>query len=138
MTNHRLRCGFRYVLKALQFPVLIVFFGALTAVQAATNPPVLLSDSASTRAIALESVTLKPEPFAPTASTQFSVDNRTRVALFAMNLDVLAGEDLTAFSADAEDAAHNHYPLNVEFVGQVPPAVDLQGNITTDFRGVYM
>src|SRR2546427_5711518 len=107
MTNNSLRCCFRHLLKALQFPVLIVFFGALTAAQAVTNPPVLISDSASTRAIALESVTLKPEPFALTASSQFSNDNRTRVAILAMNLDLLAGEGVSAFSADAQDAAGN-------------------------------
>jgi len=136
MTNNRLRCCFRHFLKALQFPVLIVFFGALTVAQAVTNPPVLISDATSTRAIALESVTLKPEPFALTASSQFSNDNRTRVAIFAMNLDLLAGEGVSAFSADAQDAVGNHYPLNVEYVGQVPPAFD--GLNTTDFRGIYM
>jgi uncharacterized protein (DUF1800 family) len=127
MTNQRLRCCFRYLLKALQFPVLIVFFGALTAAQAVTNPPVLISDAASTRAIALESVTLKPEPFAPTASTQFSTDNRTRLAIFAMNLDLLAGEGASAFTSDAEDSAHTHYPMTVEYVGTVP-----------GFDGIYM
>jgi len=144
MTNNSLRCCFRHFLKALQFPVLIVFFGALTAAHAVTNPPVLISDSASTRALALESVTLKPEPFALTASTQFSNDNRTRVAIFAMNLDLLASEACSppspncanALSADAEDAAHTHYPLTVEYVGQVPQAFD--GLNTTDFRGIYM
>ena len=37
-----------------------------------------------------------------------------------MNLELLAGEGSSAFSADAEDAAHSHYPLTVEYVGQVP------------------
>jgi uncharacterized protein (DUF1800 family) len=136
MTNNSLRCCFRYLLKALQFPVLIVFFGALTAAQAATNAPVLISDSVSTRAVAFESVTQRPEPFALTSSVSFAPDNRTRVEIFAMNLDVLAGEGVSTFSADAQDAAGNHYPLNVEYVGQVPPAFD--GLNTTDFRGIYM
>src|SRR5712692_9708731 len=136
MTNNSLRCCFRCLLKALQFSVLIVFFGALTAAQAATNPPVLISDSVSTRAVAFESVTQRPEPFALTSSVSFAADNRTRVEIFAMNLDVLAGEGVSAFSADAQDTAGNHYPLNVEYVGQVPPAFD--GLNTTDFRGIYM
>jgi uncharacterized protein (DUF1800 family) len=44
-----------------------------------------------------------------------------------MNLDLLAGETESSLSADAEDAAHAHYPLRVEYVGQVP-----------NFQGVYM
>jgi uncharacterized protein (DUF1800 family) len=62
---------------------------------------------------------------------KFSNDNRTRVAIFAMNLNLLAGETAngnpTSFTADAEDAAHNHYQLNVEYVDQVP-----------GFPGIYM
>jgi len=93
--------------------------GAFEGAFAAT-PPVLLSNATSTRAIALESVTQRPEPFNLTASAQFSTDLRTRVELFVMNLDLLAGEGANALSADAEDAAKVRYPLTVEYVGQVP------------------
>ena len=44
-----------------------------------------------------------------------------------MNLDLLAGEGANGLTADAEDAAHVHYPLKVEYVGQVP-----------NFEGIYM
>ncbi|HXD31863.1 MAG TPA: DUF1800 family protein [Pyrinomonadaceae bacterium] len=44
-----------------------------------------------------------------------------------MNLDVLAGEGIKAFTADAQDAANVKYPLTVEYVGQVP-----------SFEGIYM
>ena len=119
------------ILRLISFALLTAVFGAVGTTQAATNAPVLISDSASTRAIALESVTLKGEPFAITSSVKFSNDNRTRVAIFAMNLNLLAGETAngnpTSFIADAEDAAHNHYPLNVEYVDQVP-----------GFAGIYM
>ena len=112
------------LLRLISFALLIAICGAVGTTQAATTAPVLISDSASTRAIALESVTLKGEPFAITSSVKFSNDNRTRVAIFAMNLNLLAGETAngnpTSFTADAEDAAHNHYPLNVEYVDQVP------------------
>jgi len=37
-----------------------------------------------------------------------------------MNLELLPGEGTNALSADAEDAAHSHYPLAVEYVGRVP------------------
>jgi uncharacterized protein (DUF1800 family) len=118
-------------LRLITFALLTAVCGAVGTTQAATTAPVLISDSASTRAIALESVTLKGEPFAITSTVKFSNDNRTRVAIFAMNLNLLAGETAngnpTSFTADAEDAAHNHYPLNVEYVDQVP-----------GFAGIYM
>ena len=120
------------VLRLISFALLTAICGAVSTTQAA-NPsaPILISDSASTRAIALESVTLKGGPFALTSTVKFSNDNRTRVAIFAMNLNLLAGETAngnpTSFTADAEDAAHNHYPLNVEYVDQVP-----------GFAGIYM
>jgi uncharacterized protein (DUF1800 family) len=63
---------------------------------------------------------MKPEPFQPTASVNFSPDTRTRIAIFAMGLDLLAGEGVSAFTADAEDSTHTRYPLTVEYVGQVP------------------
>src|SRR5205814_10552381 len=54
-------------------------------------------------------------------------DSRTRLTLFCTDLDLLSGEPANALSADAEDAAHTHYSLKVEYVGQVP-----------GFEGIYM
>jgi uncharacterized protein (DUF1800 family) len=116
-----------YVVRAFPLLLLISLTGALNSAVAVTGAPVLISNSVSTRAIALESVTQRPEPFKLTASMPFSPDARTRVEIFAMNLDLLAGEDAKAFTADAEDAAHIRYPLTVEYVGQVP-----------SFEGIYM
>ena len=111
--------------------VVMAACGAVGITNAATSAPVLISDSASTRAVAVESVTLKDGPFAVTSTVKFSTDTRTRIALFAMNLNLFPGETTngnpTSFTADAEDAAHNHYPLNVEYVNQVP-----------GFPGIYM
>src|SRR6185436_13349776 len=109
----------RCFVRVLPLLFLIGIVGAFEGAFAAT-PPVLLSNATSTRAIALESVTQRPEPFNLTASAQFSTDLRTRVELFVMNLDLLAGEGANALSADAEDAAKVRYPLTVEYVGQVP------------------
>src|SRR5260370_20231608 len=111
--------------------------------------PTLISTSSSTRAIALESVTMHAEPFSLASEGNFNAaDPRTRIEIFCMNLDFLAGEmsqsgnilvgDPNALTVDAEDATHNHYSLKVEYVAQVPPLLDSQGNITTDFRGLYM
>jgi hypothetical protein len=84
------------------------------------SAPNLMTKTNSTRAIAVESNSLLAEPFAPTAPVAFGQDNRTRVTLFANNLNLFQGETASAVTADAEDANHNHYLLNVEYVGSVP------------------
>jgi hypothetical protein len=50
----------------------------------------------------------------------FGPDQRTRVMLFAENLDLLQGEDLSVVTAQAVDAQNTLYPLAVEYVGKVP------------------
>ena len=101
--------------------VCVLCVGVFTSSKAATNKkPILLSDAASTRAIAFESVTMKGEPFSPTATIAFSSDTRTRVCIFAMNLELLPGEGANAFSADVQDVTGKIYLLKVEYAGQVP------------------
>ena len=89
---------------------------------AAVSAPVLLTRPNSTRAIAVESVSQKAEPFSPAQTLNFSVngDLRTRVMLFASNLSLAPGENAAAVTADAEDGSHTHYPLIVESVPAVP------------------
>ena len=109
------RCAARIVI--FPFVLLICIF----TTKAATNKkPILISQTANTRAIAFESVTMKAEPFALTASVPFSTDTRTRVCIFAMDLELLPGEGANAFTSDVQDASGKIYPLRVEFVGQVP------------------
>jgi hypothetical protein len=82
------------------------------------NPPLLLSKSTSTRAIALESVTFRSEPFSPKATLPFPwPDGRTRIMLFAVNV---FGNDTSVVTANAEDESHRRYVLPVEYVGQLP------------------
>jgi hypothetical protein len=55
-----------------------------------------------------------------TQTISFGADARTRVMLFAQNVQLLPGETVGALTATAEDAAHNVYPLTVERVDPVP------------------
>ncbi len=82
--------------------------------------PILISHTDSTRAISFDSVTRQREPFSTTTQIKFGTDHATRIMLFAMNLNLQPGEDATAITAEAEDAAHNVYPLVVESIGKVP------------------
>src|SRR2546430_10554727 len=85
-----------------------------------TSTPVLLMLPNSTRAVAVDSVTLMAEPFPPNAPLQFGSDVRTRVMLFATNLTLQAGEDASAVTAEAEDWVALRYQLSVEAVVAVP------------------
>lgn len=110
--------------------VAVLLCGVISSASAAPSlSPTLISVSAgSTRAVALESVTMRAEPFSLSSEANFAPnDPRTRITLFVMNLDLLAGETENSLTVDAEDAAHVHYPLKVEYVGQVP-----------NFGGLYM
>ena len=74
-----------------------------------TPAPVLLTSPNSTRAVAVDSVTLMAEPFPPNAPLQFGSDRRTRVMLFATNLTLQFGEDASVVTAEAEDGAALRY-----------------------------
>src|SRR5438309_6942912 len=107
--------------------VLTVICGAQSTARADAPKPVLISQPDSTRAIALEATTFTKEPFSPTPLSRFhDPDPRTRILLFALNLSLQPGEDLSAVTADAEDVAHRHYSLRVEFVREVPGQVRMR------------
>lgn len=82
--------------------------------------PVLLTEANSTRAIALESLTFLRDPFLVVSSSVLSSDKRTRITVFAMNVDLYAGEAANTFTAEAEASGRRIFPLKVESVGSVP------------------
>jgi hypothetical protein len=97
----------------------LFFYGAVNLAEAASGPTIL-TEGASTRAIALEAVTFRHEPFSLNMPVPFSSDTRNRIVFFVMNLDLLAGEGVNALTVDAEDATHRHYAFKVENVTAVP------------------
>jgi len=60
------------------------------------------------------------QPFSLVNTLNFSADQRTRVLLFATNLELLPDENLSAVRVEAVDSQNIVYPLSVEFVGKVP------------------
>jgi uncharacterized protein GlcG (DUF336 family) len=87
---------------------------------AAQEAPILVSHPESTRALAFESTTQKREPFPQQATVSFGSDARTRIMLFAKNIQLLPDETAAAVTADIEDADHNVIPVTVEYVGVLP------------------
>ena len=82
--------------------------------------PILLLEENSSRGVALDSVTWLRDPFSVFSTRNFSADGRTRIVLFAMNVELHAGETLSIVTAVAEDVQQTVYPLVVEYVGNVP------------------
>jgi hypothetical protein len=73
-----------------------------------------------TRVAALDSVTMMRDPFPIVTLNNFSADQRTRLMLFAVDLDLLPGEIASAVTVQAEDSSHRIYSLPVEYVGALP------------------
>ena len=85
-----------------------------------TPAPRLLTEEETQRAIALESPTLLRDSFPVIATHNLSQDRRTRVILFATDLELRQGDSISAITAQAEDAQQRIYPMVVEYVGGVP------------------
>src|SRR5215510_4544108 len=119
MNNEGSRVFVRVLLAASVLFSATVIPGLINS-SAQTTRPVLFSEMESTRAIAIDSVTSKREPFKAVPDVAFSSDNLTRVMLFAGNLRLAPGETFAAVTADAEDESHNTHLLTVEYVGPLP------------------
>ena len=91
-----------------------------TPIPTPTPAPILLVEANSTSGIALDSVTWLRDPFSVFTSHNFSADGRTRIMLFAMNVELQPGENIPIVTAQAEDSQQTVYPLIVEYVGNVP------------------
>lgn len=97
--------------------------GTTNAVTLAVNAPpapTLLTEAGSSRAVAFDSVTRMREPFSITSPYNFSLDKRTRIALFAADVDLMSAPFASVVTAQAEDSQNRVYALPVEFVGKVP------------------
>ena len=81
--------------------------------------PVLMTQGGD-RALALHSTLFTGAPFLVSSPLNLGNDHRTRVILFATNLDLLAGETVASVTAQATDSRGSFYNLAVEQVRKVP------------------
>jgi hypothetical protein len=81
--------------------------------------PVLVTEQTSSRAIALDSVTLIRDPFSIFTVRNFSSDHRTRIMLFALNTGLLPGDSISLVSAQVE-SGQQIVPMQVEYFENVP------------------
>ncbi len=111
------------------------------------DKPLIVTEESTGRAVALDSVTMLGEPFPLTNIHNFSLDQRTRVVLFASGIDLMPNESV---SVQIEDISNRTYPLVVEdvrpvpnfnwltqIVVKLPDSIDIQGDylISITFRG---
>lgn len=99
---------------------LVVAGQPFTVTQDPGLAPALLTVEASQKTLALDSVTFVRDPFSVRTGHNFSQDQRRRVTLFAANVELLPGENVSALTVLAEDSQHRVFPLTVEYVGRVP------------------
>jgi len=97
-----------------------VSFDGTASVVPAFQTPILLTQENSLRALALDSVNWIAEPFPITNFNNFTSDQRSRISLFAVNIELEAGEPISVIEAQAEDSLGQIFPLTVEYFGAVP------------------
>jgi hypothetical protein len=85
-----------------------------------SNVPVLFTDEVANKALALDSVTFKADPFSVRNSHNFSADQTTRLMLLSANLDLEPGDGPAIVAAQADDGAGHVSPLTVEWIGRLP------------------
>lgn len=114
------------------------------------DKPLIVTEESTGRAVALDSVTLMGEPFPLTTIHNFSLDQRTRIVLFATGIDLMPNESASAITVQIDDLLNRSYPLVVEDVRKVPnfdwltqivvrlpDSIELEGDyrISITFRG---
>jgi endonuclease/exonuclease/phosphatase family metal-dependent hydrolase len=95
-----------------------VWTDSSTAPPPPATPPVMLVFPNTSRALALHSVRFNREPFTVRTPVNLSSDQRTRIMLFAVNLELLAGETASSITVRGADPRGQSYELPVEQVGK--------------------
>src|ERR1051325_1649998 len=96
----------------------IVNLGADSNANFVMKPFRLLRIEDSKNALVLDSVNFVTEPLSVFDPLSFSSDGIRRIILFAINLEGV--NDLSKFSISAQDSDGHIYPLQIEFVSDVP------------------
>jgi probable HAF family extracellular repeat protein len=84
--------------------------------------PLLMTEPNSTKAVVVESIVFLRDPFGLQTRHPLSPDRRTRLTIVARNIELVAGENITPPTVQAENAQHQLIDLPVEFIGKIPGA----------------
>jgi endonuclease/exonuclease/phosphatase family metal-dependent hydrolase len=104
--------------------LVVTDFDVVSAAPPAPAPsaaaPILLTRGGTDRAIALHSTLFNLEPFAVRSPVNLSGDQRTRIMLFATNLELLSGETPSSVTVRAIDSRGITYDLPIEQMIKIP------------------
>ncbi len=84
------------------------------------DKPLIALDETTSRAVALDSVLLKRDPFPLGNIHNFSLDQRTRIAVFVQGVELNPTETSSSVQVQLEDSQNRIYPLVVEDIRKVP------------------
>ena len=84
------------------------------------DKPLIALDETTSRAVALDSVLLKRDPFPLANIHNFSLDQRTRIAVFVTGIELSSTETPSSVMVQLEDNQNHIYPLVVEDLRKVP------------------
>ena len=93
---------------------------SFTVVDSPATAPTLLTQEGSDHAVAFNATTFVREPFSVFTTQNFSTDKRTRLVLFASDLDIALGSSTADVQLYAENALIGSVPLTIEHIGKVP------------------
>ena len=84
--------------------------------------PLLITEPNSTKALVVETIWYLRDPFRLQTPVAFGPDLRTRLTIVARNIEVVAGENISPLTVQAENAQHQLIDLPIEFIGKIPGA----------------
>jgi hypothetical protein len=84
------------------------------------QPPILLTEDDSLRALVLDSLSHQRDPFPLLNNNYFGTDKRTRIKLFLVDLELRSGESIAIVTAQARDVQQRVFDLPVEDLRKVP------------------
>lgn len=84
--------------------------------------PLLITEPNSTKALVVETVWYVRDPFKLQTPVALGPDLRTRLTIVARNIEVIAGENISPLTVQAENSQHQLVDLPVEFMGKIPGA----------------
>jgi uncharacterized delta-60 repeat protein len=95
-------------------------FVTVRYLMAPPDAPILLTETTTTQAVAVNSVTFVRGPFAVTDGFNVSTDHRTRVIIFAANLELSQGENSSSVFVEARTSGGSIVQLPIEHFGVAP------------------
>ena len=119
--NTKVLANAEVYLRRLTCACLVVFAcAALGRAQTYRDAPVLISETVSTRALAVNPFNWRPNRLPLETQSLWPAGDETRITMFVTNLDLMPGEGANAFRADAQNLAGHRFSFPIESLHPMP------------------